>query len=150
MMVRVLPPRLCLLEGAEGSQLIISLRQGVGSLPACDPHATGHYRVHSRFPSSKENSWCERTMGMGWGDTFLPPVLLQNTHFGSNSWHKGSGQTCRLPQSSAPISECTKQPGAAPGWEKHPIFAEGPLTMSSEHPRAMGDAAAGGGAQPRT
>lgn len=49
-----------------------------------------------------------------------------------------------------PVSKRTEPPGAAPRWEKHPLFAEGALAVSSEHPHAMRDAAAGGGAQPHT
>lgn len=93
-MARVLPPRLCLLEGAEGSQVVTSPRQGVSSLPAVPmprPLVSS-----SSLPYLKENSWCESVMGMGGKYRFLSLALLQNTHFDSNTWCKGSGWTCRL------------------------------------------------------
>ena len=100
-MVQVLRPRLHLLEGAEGSEVIISLKQGgeacLKAICLRSPHCRSLLSSFS-LPSSKQNYWRETTMGIG-GGTFLPLVLLQNAHFDSNSWHEGSGWTCRLPQS---------------------------------------------------
>lgn len=150
MMVRVLPPRLRLLEGAEGSQVVISPRQGVGSLPAGSlpvipmPQVITEFILASLFEGKflvREDDGGDRTHFFLW---FFCKTLILTATLRARAQARLADFLNSLPL----VTERTEPPGAAPGWEKHPIFAEGPLAASSEHPHAMWDAAAGGGAQP--
>lgn len=80
MMVGVLPLLLCLLEGAEGSQVLIPPRRGAGSLPAGHLPAIPTPPVVTKFilASLFEAKFLVQERD---GDTLLPPVRLQNTHF---------------------------------------------------------------------
>lgn len=143
----MLRPRLHFLEGAEGSQVVIyprQSRQPAWRPPACDPHATGHYRVYSHFPLQSTilgvRGQCRGTTHFFLQFFCKTPILPLGM--------RAQARLADFLNPLLPVSESTKPRGAAPGWEKHPIFAEGSLTVSSEHPRAVWDAAVGGGAQP--
>lgn len=97
----MLLPLLCLLEGAEGSQVVVYPRQGgavclqpsaCSHLPAIPtPKVIADFILASPF---KDSSWCEGTRGM---EGTFPPVVLKTTHFESSSWCEGSGQTSPMP-----------------------------------------------------
>lgn len=53
-----------------------------------------------------------------------------------------------FPSPLLPVSGHTEPRRAAQGWQKCPIFTEGSLTLSSDCPQAVWDAAEGGGTQP--